>query len=433
MNLSSQSKAAICGYKSALLSATTLASIVFEGPQWLSLASASAAFVAALCAALCARKASHSLSSLNHCLSELTKGNFEARITLLNEQGDLGKLANGINYLIDMMDGLAREICHSMETVSQGKYHRKILATGFTGTLRKSAAAINGITKATEDRVKLFHAHADTFEKSVKKVVEGVAMVASQVQSAAESMSGNATTTEAQSNLAAAAATEMLANSQTVATAAEELSASIGEIDRQVTQSTTITKNAVQFASGTDKEVQDLVAATDKVGSIVAMIGEISEQTNLLALNATIEAARAGEAGKGFAVVAGEVKSLANQAARATEEITQQISAMRNVSERVAKALKNVVQTISETDSVASGISSSVTEQRAATQEIARNVQEVANATHDVSTSVTTVVKAAADTKSTSGQVLELAKNLSSESRHLQNEVDNFLVTVRKT
>lgn len=332
-----------------------------------------------------------------------------------------------------MMDGLAREICHSMDTVRQGKYHRKILEVGFAGTLRKSATAINSITKSTEDRVKLFHAHADMFEKSVKKVVEDVAAVAQQVQNAAESMSGNATTTEAQSNLAAAAATEMLANSQTVATAAEELSASIGEIDRQVTQSTSITKNAVQHASGTDKEVQDLVTATDKVGSIVAMIGEISEQTNLLALNATIEAARAGEAGKGFAVVAGEVKSLANQAARATEEISQQIAAMRNVSERVAKALKNVVQTISETDAVASGISSSVTEQRAATQEIARNVQEVANATHDVSTSVTTVVKAAADTKTTSGQVLELAKNLSSESHHLQSEVDNFLVTVRKT
>lgn len=433
MNLSSQSKTLACIYATLLLVAGASVSIYLREPDWLSMATLFLAMASAILAACFARKSGKSVSAIENCLSKLGAGNFEARIILLNESGNLEKIANGVNYMIDMMDGLSREICHSMDTVSQGKYYRKVLETGFQGTLRKSAAAINGITQATENRVKSFHAHADMFEMSVKKVVEEVAAVAHQVQASAESMSRNATTTESQSSAASAAATQMLANSQTVATAAEELSASIGEIDRQVTQSTTISKNAVQCASGTDKEVQELVAATEKVGSIVAMIGEISEQTNLLALNATIEAARAGEAGKGFAVVAGEVKSLANQAARATEEITQQINAMRHVSERVAKALKDVVQTISETDAVSSGISSSVTEQRAATQEIARNVQEVANATHDVSSSVTTVVKAAEDTKITSGQVLDLARELSAEAQSLQQEVDKFLVTVRKT
>ncbi|MER2520174.1 MAG: methyl-accepting chemotaxis protein [Bdellovibrionales bacterium] len=433
MNMSSLSKGEALQKVSALLLFGALISVALQEPAWLSLTMLASALTVALGAMLFCRKASQSINKMENCIHRLEQGDYEARIVSINESGNLYKLATQINHFVDMIDGLTREISHSMGTVSQGKYYRKILETGFTGALRKSATAINGITQATEERIMLFHSHANMFEKSVKKVVESVAMVAHQVQGSAESMSGNALTTESQSNAAAAAATEMLANAQTVATAAEELSASISEIDRQVTQSTSISKNAVQCASGTDQEVQELVTATEKIGSIVAMIGEISEQTNLLALNATIEAARAGEAGKGFAVVAGEVKSLANQAARATEEITEQINAMRNVSERVAKALKDVVHTISESDAVATGISSSITEQRAATQEIARNVQEVANATHDVSRNVSTVVKAAGETKTTSGQVLDLAKSLSAEARQLQSEVDKFLVTVRKT
>jgi len=344
------------------------------------------------------------IETCSYAFECMANGTTEERLMDVHESGDMLCFVHAANRLFDLIDGFTREISNS-----------------------------NAIAKATEQRTAVFHKHADDFESNVKRIVELVAKVANEVQAAAEIMLQNAETTQAQSTATASAATELQANTNTVAAASEELSASIGEIDQQVTQSATVSHRAVEEARNTNKEVQELTVAAHKIGDVVALIKSIASQTNLLALNATIEAARAGEAGKGFAVVAGEVKNLAGQAAKATEEITQQVDTMRGVSERVAGALKNVINAITESNGVSSGISAAVTEQRSATQEIARNVQEVASTSSSVSQNIGVVARAAAETKEIANTVLAAASGLTQEAKTLQTQVDKFLVTVRAT
>ena len=177
--------------------------------------------------------------------------------------------------------------------------------------------------------------------------------------------------------------------------------------------------------------MQSLSQAAQKIGDVVRLISAIAEQTNLLALNATIEAARAGEAGKGFAVVANEVKSLANQTAKATGEISEQVGAMQAATEQAVSAIRHIGATIHEINEIASSITSSVEEQRSATQEIARNVQEASSSTVEVSSNIEQVSSAAADTQTASSQVLGAAKGLSGQSSILRTEVDKFLIAAR--
>ena len=272
---------------------------------------------------------------------------------------------------------------------------------------------------------------ADRFEASVKSVVDAVAAAATELQATASSMAGTAEETSRQSTTVAAASEQASANVQTVASAAEELSASVGEIARQVTQSATIAEKAVAEAEKTNSTVQGLAAAGQRIGTVVDMIKGIAEQTNLLALNATIEAARAGEAGKGFAVVAAEVKALANQTAKATEEISAQIGDMQNVTGGVVEAIAAIGRTITEMNKIAATIASAIEEQGAATQEIARNVQQAAAGTQEVSSNIGGVTLAATETGSAAGQVLSSAQDLSRQSETLRSEVDSFVLQVR--
>jgi methyl-accepting chemotaxis protein len=209
------------------------------------------------------------------------------------------------------------------------------------------------------------------------------------------------------------------------------MTSSVNEISRQVQESAEIAGQAVKQAQQTDARIGELSLAAGRIGDVVKLITAIAEQTNLLALNATIEAARAGEAGRGFAVVASEVKQLASQTAKATEEIGTQIAGMQASTQDSVASIKEIGTTIGRISDIASTIAAAVEEQGAATQEIARNVSEAARGTAQVATNITDVNRGAGETGSASSQVLSSAKSLSSESNHLKLEVDKFLSTVR--
>jgi methyl-accepting chemotaxis protein len=269
------------------------------------------------------------------------------------------------------------------------------------------------------------------FEKAAGSIVKTVSSASTELQSAAQSLSATAEEGSRQATAVAAASEQASSNVQTVATAGEELSSSITEIGRQVTQSTKIAGHAVEQAEKTDAKVQSLADAAVKIGEVVSLINDIAAQTNLLALNATIEAARAGEAGKGFAVVASEVKSLANQTAKATEEIGQQIAGIQGATKESVEAIKVIGKTIAEVNEIATTIASAVEEQGAATQEIARNVQQAAKGTQEVSSNIAGVTQAAGETGAAASQVLGASKELAQQSEVLRQQVDTFLARVR--
>jgi methyl-accepting chemotaxis protein len=282
-----------------------------------------------------------------------------------------------------------------------------------------------------EFRQQAIERHIKGFDESVTGLLGILASAATEMRTTAESMSETAEETSRQSAVVAAASEEASANVQTVASAGEELANSVAEISRRVSESTEIAGRAVAEATRTNADVKGLADAAKMIGNVVELINDIASQTNLLALNATIEAARAGEAGKGFAVVASEVKSLATQTAKATEEIAGQVSRMQNATDGAVGAIEGISGTITKISEIAVVISSAVEEQGAATQEIARNVQQAAAGTNEVSANIVGVTQAASQTGAASAQVLATAGQLAKQSEVLRAEVDEFLSNIR--
>jgi methyl-accepting chemotaxis protein len=285
--------------------------------------------------------------------------------------------------------------------------------------------------QADADRKALLRRMADEFERGVRSSLDTLTGAASDMQATSKSMSGTASEASHQATAVAAVAEQASTNVQTVAAATEELSSSVSEIARQVTQSTAIAGQAVAEANRTNVTVQGLSAAAQKIGDVVKLISDIASQTNLLALNATIEAARAGEAGRGFAVVANEVKSLASQTAKATDEISAQVGAMQGATAEAVQAIEGIGRTISAINEITSAISAAVEQQGSATQEIARNVGEAAQGTSRVSGNIASVNQAAVKTGSAAVQVASSAEQLSGQAAALRADVDRFLANVR--
>ncbi|MEQ8666125.1 MAG: methyl-accepting chemotaxis protein [Rhodospirillales bacterium] len=274
---------------------------------------------------------------------------------------------------------------------------------------------------------------ANNFEQGVGQVVSTVSSSAVQMKESATTMTAAAEETNHKATTVASAAEQATANVQAVSTAAEELSASISEISRQVATSAQIASSAAEKAESTNQQIQNLAEAANRIGEVVNLITDIAEQTNLLALNATIEAARAGEAGKGFAVVASEVKNLANQTAKATEEISNQIAGIQGSTQDAVTAIQEISRVIAEINETSSSVASAVEEQGAATQEIARNVEEAAAGTAEVSSSIVAVTDASSQSGEAAKQILEAAENLSAQSENLSGQVNKFLEEIRST
>ena len=285
--------------------------------------------------------------------------------------------------------------------------------------------------RAAEERRAAMQKLANDFEARIGGIVEHVSSAAENLNTSSTTMSAAADQASSQSATVAAASEEAAANVQTVASAADELSSSIQEISRQVADSTRIASDAVDEVETTTEMVQGLTQAAARIGEVINLITDIAEQTNLLALNATIEAARAGDAGKGFAVVASEVKNLANQTAKATDEISQQIAGIQSATRNSATAISGISSTIGRMNEITSSVAAAVEQQGAATTEIARNVDQASAGTRDVSSNIQGVTTAVSETATVSRQIQEAANDLSSQSAQLKSSVTAFLAEVR--
>jgi methyl-accepting chemotaxis protein len=286
-------------------------------------------------------------------------------------------------------------------------------------------------TGQASQRQKTVDASIVSFEAQIGDALKALMDAAGQMRSTSDEMSAISLKTNGQVSSAAQASEEASANVQTVAASSEELAASISDISRQVTHAAGIAGRAVDETKQTDGTVQGLAESAERIGEVVKLINDIAGQTNLLALNATIEAARAGEAGKGFAVVASEVKSLANQTAKATEEISAQIAAVQKVARDAMDAIKGIGNTIGEVSMVATSIATAVEQQGAATQEITRNTQEAARRTKDASDNISGVTSGANATGAAAQNVKSAAETLGVRTEQLRRQVDDFLATIR--
>jgi methyl-accepting chemotaxis protein len=346
-----------------------------------------------------------------------------------NEIGDMARTVDVFkNGLVENKDLLAKERENEERTKKEEsrRIEEKRVAEATTEENQRVTAA-----EVEAKRKQAMMELADNFEKSVLGVVEKLASGTTEMQVSAEALSVTAGQTSQQARAVTSASEDATGNVQTVASAAEELSASVEEISRQVTQSNQIAQSAVDEAKLTNEKVAGLAEAAQKIGDVVNLINDIASQTNLLALNATIEAARAGDAGKGFAVVASEVKSLATQTGKATEEIGAQITAIQGATGEAVDAIQGIGSTIGQLGEIATSVASAVDQQGAATREIATSVQQAAVGTQEVSGNIVQVTQAAIETQDTSGQILGATKELAQQGETLRQEVDKFLRELR--
>jgi methyl-accepting chemotaxis protein len=362
------------------------------------------AFAGIVVSFLIGRSISRPVVAMSKAMRELAAGHFDVALPGLDRRDEVGQMAHAVQDFKVQAIAKARR-----ETAEREEKNRELAA----------------------DRRTELHNLADGFEAAVGNIIDNVSAASGELENSAVILTRSSAATQQLSTVVAAASEETSANVQSVASATEEMASSINEIGRQVADSNRIATEAVDQAGKTDGRIAELSRAAGRIGDVTKLITTIAEQTNLLALNATIEAARAGDAGRGFAVVAQEVKALASQTAKATSEISAQITAMQAATQDSVVAIKEIYGTIGRVSEIAAAIAAAIEQQGAATQEIARNVQQAALGSTQVATSIADVNRGAGDTGSASSQVLSSAQLLSNENKRLKAEVAKFLATVR--
>jgi methyl-accepting chemotaxis protein len=348
------------------------------------------------------RDVSRGIASIVAPMQALGAGDLSAAIPHQGEKTEIGSMADALQvFKTALIDKKAADAAVAQDGEAKVERARKV----------------DGITRQ--------------FESMIGEIAETVSSASTELEASADTLTKTAARSQELTVLVAAASEDATTNVQSVATATEQMVLSINEIGRQVQESARIANAAVGQARKTNDRVGELSQAAGRIGAVVELINTIAGQTNLLALNATIEAARAGEAGRGFAVVASEVKALAEQTAKATGEISQQIGGIQTATQDSVAAIKEIGDTIGKMSEIASTIASAVEEQGTATQEISRNVQQAAHGTQQVSANITDVQQGSSETGSASSQVFSAAQSLSSESSRLKLEVGKFLHAVR--
>jgi methyl-accepting chemotaxis protein len=377
--------------------------VVFDRAVWIAAGGLAGLIVAGFVAFSLGRGLVRPLGSVCGVMDGLAKGDLSVDVPYVERRNEIGHISRSLAVFKD-----------------------RLIEAERLRTERQASTA-----RAVAERKSAMNRIADEFEQSVGGIVDGAASAATEMQRSAQSLSTIAKETTRQSTTVAAAAQQTTANVQTVAAAAEELSTSGQEICRQIAQSASIAQSAVAQANRTNAMVEGLLEATQKIGEVMGLIQTIAAQTNLLALNATIEAARAGDAGKGFAVVASEVKALSTQTARATEEIADQIQAIRDATGATAGAIREIGTTIGQIDEIATTIAAAVEQQDGSTKEIARSVQQAAQGTKGVTQNIAGVTEASGQVGTAAELVLGSAGDLAKQSKRLKQEVESFLATVR--
>ncbi len=384
-----------------LLAVLTCAVAILRGEKILATI-AVASLIAAVPALFVGSQIVRRLAALNRAMTDMARGDLTAEIPELGND-EIGEMAAALAVFRDR---------------------------GRTGRQRELESAAERQAMAEQRRAELM-ALASNFEATVIEVVDTVSGAADAMQATAAAMVSTADAGKRQSDAVASAAERASSNVQTVAGAAEELSVSSSEIERQVTRSAEVANNAVAEAQRATSTVGGLADAAQRIGEVVKLISEVASQTKLLALNATIEAARAGEAGRGFAVVASEVKSLAQQTARATDDIGAQVEAIQSATRDAVAAIGQISRTVAASSAVSASIAAAVEKQETTTRDIAKNVLEAANGTRSVSTNISGLARAADETGQAANMVLSSAAGLAEQAETLRSEVENFLASVR--
>ncbi len=368
-------------------------------------------------------------------VKRVADGDFEQRIIGVSSDPEVAELETSINLLIDRTDAYLRESQTCVEYVKKNKHFRLIPETGMVGSFRNAARAVNTTLFAIKQRHEGFLELGNRLETQLSDVMSKVSDTITALRGNADALDTTSGQTSEQCTTVAAGAEEASANMQSVAASAEELTSSIEEINRQVVQSAGLAAAAVDKSSAMNETITGLNGVTVRIGDIVKLIQGIADQTNLLALNATIEAARAGEAGRGFAIVAQEVKMLAGQTAKATDQIGHQISELQGTMTGAVAANSDISDAIVQINDACNAIATAVTEQSAATSEIARNVTEAALGTEDVSSGIGIVQSATRTTRDMVASVVGSTETLSNQEAslsELRTNIVEFLTDVRR-
>ena len=386
---------------------------------------------AALAVSIYLARVARLVGTMRGVCEAVARGDFEQRVILSHERGDLGGLVIALNGFIDHADAYVRELTAAMAALTARQYWRRIQTAGLHGAFARGANLINGFIAGTVDRL-------DRVCDAVRAFATGVGGGAGDLENAARTINATAHEMEQSSALSseqasavAEAAGAASGDTETMVEVTAELAGSIEEIAGQVNRSSQIVGDTVEKIGETQASVRGLAQAAERIGEVIKLITEIADQTNLLALNATIEAARAGEAGRGFAVVAAEVKDLAAQTARATDEITAQVTSIQAATRDAVGRFEEIGATVDEVQTISATIAGAIGQQNAAVRDITSSIGGISENSVHITDGIRTVSDATEAVRSVAGDLLSASANVAERSDSLRGELERFLAVAR--